>query len=26
LLKIGFQKVTISRFNLGAAAVHYAIK
>lgn len=26
LLKIGFTKVKISRFNLGAAAVHYATK
>ncbi|CAM3187117.1 bifunctional demethylmenaquinone methyltransferase/2-methoxy-6-polyprenyl-1,4-benzoquinol methylase UbiE [Leuconostoc rapi] len=26
LLKTGFKKVTISRFNLGAAAVHYATK
>lgn len=26
LLKVGFAKVTISRFNLGAAAAHYASK
>lgn len=26
LLRVGFEKVTISRFNLGAAAVHYAVK
>ena len=26
LLQVGFEKVTISRFNLGAAAAHYAVK
>lgn len=26
LLRVGFEKVTISRFNLGAAAVHYVVK
>ena len=26
LLQVGFERVTISRFNLGAAAAHYAVK